>query len=169
MAKNTTKPQYKNGYEAAQANKPSRSPHRDGTASDAIWLEGFHAYMDGNTPPEEPRKRRSKSEIEEARNKPFEPTGFNAPSAPLPSHMMIRSNQDKQRAPTEPRKPGIMDKIFELRDKMKIETDPELLELLTMEHADLEWLICIDDGAKPSERWEEFKKEKGLNFDREVA
>jgi len=169
MAKNTTKPQYKNGYEAAQANKPSRSPHRDGTASEAIWLEGFHAYVNGGSPPEEHRKRRTQVEMEEAKNKPFEPTGFNAPSAPLPSHMMIKSNQPSRFVPTTPRKPGMMEIIFELRDKMKVETDPELLEILTMEHADLEWIICVDDGPRPSERWEEFKKEKGMNFEREVA
>lgn len=169
MATNTTKAGYKKGYEAAQSNKPSRSPHRAGTASEAIWLEGFHAYINGETPPEEPRKRRTKSEIEEARSKPFEPTDFNAPSKPLPSHMMIRSERDTYRPPAGPRKPGILETIFELQDKMKVETDPELLELLTMEHADLEWLICIEEGPKPSERWEEFKKEKGLNFEREVA
>jgi len=169
MATNTTKAGYKKGYEAAQANQPSRSPHRDGTASDAIWLEGFHACMNGDTPPEEPRKRRTKEEMTEALNKPFEPTDWNAPRAPLPSHMLIKSRQNTHHKPTGPRKPGMMEIIFELRDKMKVETDPELLEILTMEHADLEWIICVDDGPRPSERWEEFKKEKGMNFEREVA
>lgn len=169
MAKNTTKTGYKNGYEAAQAGKPSKSPHRAGTASEELWLEGFHAYMNGGMPPEEPRKRRTKVEMEEARSKPFEPTDWNTPSQPLPSHMIIKSKQDINRIPATPRGPGLLEKIFAAKDKLKVETDPELLELLHMEVADLEWVICAEDGPKPSTIWEQYKDDHGLNFDRTAA
>lgn len=152
----TTKPHYKSGYDAAKANQPRTSPHRDGSALELVWHAGWDAYMDGGKPPEEPRKKRTKAEMDEARSAPFK-------------SMLPEQTEPVYVRPSKPRTPGLTDKLFELQDRAETETDPELLELITMEHADLEWLICIDEGPKPSERWEDYKRDEGLNFDRQVA
>lgn len=166
--KYTTKPGYKKGYEAAQANQPRRSPHRPGTDSEAIWLKGYDAYLNGGEAPQEPRKRRTKAEMDEARKNP-QPTDFNRPRQPLSPALRIRGRDDHLR-PMKPRGPGLLEKMFELREKIKKETDPELLEILHMEFADVEWTVCVLEGeTKPSERWEEYKREHGLNFDRTAA
>lgn len=155
----TTKPGYKNGYEAAQSMQPRTSPHRDGTASEDIWFAGFDAYMDGGKPPEEPRKKRTKAEMEEARTAP--------PKSSLPTSM-IRPSPVHMYNPN-PRPDGWLEKLFKAQEAIKTETDSEILELLHMEIADLEWTIYIEDGEKPSKRWEEYKSERGLNFDKNAA
>jgi len=155
----TTKTQYKNGYEAAQNNQPRRSPHRDGTASEDIWFAGYDAYMDGDTPPQEPRKKRTKAEMEAARTAP--------PKSTLPESMRRRSIVPTYNA--KPRADGWLEKLFKAQADIKTETDSELLELLHMEIADLNWIIDIQDGPKPSTVWEEYKRENNLNFDLKVA
>jgi len=155
----TTKPGYKNGYEAAQGNQHRKSPHRSGTASEELWLAGYDAYVSGGNPPEEPRKRRSKTEMKEDRLAPPEstlPASLNVPEPP-------------RRRLTEPREDGIVEKVFKAKAKIKTETDPEILELLHMEVADLEWTITVADGPKPSTIWEEYKADHNLNFDKTAA
>ena len=159
-SKLTTKPIYKNGYEAAQENKPRNAPHRAGTTSEEIWLAGYNAYQSGGAMPEEPRKKRTKAEMEEDRNKPKEsvlPAFMRAPTRSV--HVGVK----KERAPLT------LDKIFALKDKIKDETDVELLEVMHMELADLEWLLTASHDEKPSKVWEAYKKEHGLDFERTAA
>lgn len=171
-AKILTKPQYKNGYDAAQANKPRKAPHRPGTDSETIWLAGYDACQQGGPPPQEPRKRRTKDEMEEARKNPPVVSDFNTPSKPL-SPALQMGNQSfgygSPYRPIHPRNPCLLEKIFAAQDKLLVETDLELRELLTMEIADMEWVICNESGPKPSDRWEDYKREHKLNFDRKAA
>ena len=155
----TTKPQYKTGYEAAQANQPRKSPHREGTAITDIWFTGYDAYMDGKSPPQEPRKKRTKVEMEEARTAP--------PKSTLPESMKRSTYVPTYNA--NPRADGILENMIKAKAALAAETDVELREILHMELADLEWLVYIEKGDKPSKRWEEYKTERGLNFDRKVA
>lgn len=164
----TTKPEYKQGYEAAQGNQPRRSPYRPDTNRETMWLEGYNAFQNGGSAPEEPRKRRTKAEMAEAKANPMAVQNFNEPSRELSPALMIKRTTEVS-SPNKPREKGILEKLFDLQDQMKTETDPELLEVITMEHADLEWIICMEGGPKPSTRWEEYKKEKGLFFDRTAA
>lgn len=169
MTKVTTKEGYKKGYEAALANKPRKSPHRDGTASEALWLEGYDAYVNGGAAPQEPRKRRTKTEMEEVRSKPFDPADFNKSSGPISPALIMESTRARTRRSTEPRKPSLIDNIFAAKKKLETETDSELRELIHMELADLEWAALIEDGPKPSTIWGEYKSERGLNFDKTAA
>lgn len=153
----TTKPQYKTGYEAGQANQPRKSPHREGTAITDIWFAGYDAYMDGGKSPEEPRKKRTKAEMKEALTAPPSKTTSTAWRTPVSTYN-----------PT-PREDGILENMFTAKKALEAETDVELREILHMELADLEWLVYIEKGEKPSNRWEEYKTERGLNFDRKVA
>lgn len=155
----TTKPQYKTGYEAAQANQPRRSPHRDGTAITDIWFAGFDAYMDGGNAPEEPRKKRTKAEMEEARTNP--------PKTPIATSLVMRPAVSTYNP--KPREDGILEHLLAAKAALAAETDVELREILHMELADLEWLVYIEEGPKPSTIWEAYKAERGLNFDRKVA
>ena len=169
-AKILTKPQYKNGYEAAQANNPRKAPHRPGTDSESIWFAGYDAYISGGSRPQEPRKRRTKVEMEEVRNNPPTVSDFNTPNKPLPPSLQIKDFNGRVTGPIVPRtKPSMLEKIFAIKDKIKIVTDLELREVLHMELADMEWAICLDEGPKPSLRWEEYKREHNLNFDRKAA
>lgn len=166
----TTKPEYKQGYEAAQANQPRKSPYRPTTAREEIWLEGYNAFQSGGYAPEEPRKRRTKMEMAEAKKNPFVPSDFNTPNKPLPPALRVKSEHTTTyRAPLKPREAGILEKMLNAKTKLKAETDPELRELLYMEFADLEWTVCVLDGPKPSTRWEEYKRENNLRFDRAAA
>ncbi len=155
----TTKPHYKNGYEAAKENQPRRSPHREGSALTDIWFAGYDAYLDGGKAPEEPRKKRTKAEMEEARIAP--------PVSTVPTSMAMRP--PAQTYNFKPRKDGILEHMINAKAALEAETDVELREILHMELADWEWLVYIEDGDKPSTRWDEYKAERGLNFDREVA
>ena len=155
----TTKPQYKTGYEAAQNNQPRKSPHRDGTAITDIWFAGFDAYMSGDTPPQEPRKKRTKVEMEEARTNP--------PKTPIATSLVMRKPVSTYN-PT-PRADGMLEHLLNAKAALAAETDVELREILHMELADWEWLVYIEEGPKPSTIWEEYKTERGLNFDRKVA
>ncbi len=159
-SKLTTKPIYKNGYEAAQANEPSNPPHRHGTTSEEIWLAGYDAYKSGGAMPEEPRKKRTKAEMEEDRNKPKESV--------LPVFMRAKP-RESWTGTKKPRAPLTLDKIFALNDKIKVETDVELLEVMHMERADLKWLLTAAQGDKPSTVWEAYKKDHGLDFERTAA
>jgi len=161
-SKNTTTPYYRNGYEAAKENKPRRSPHRDGTALEAKWLEGYNAFVSGGTPPETPRKKRTKAEMTEART--IKASGVST----LPEFLQ-RKFESVTIAPTKPRGPLLLDKITATKNKIETETDSELLEILHMELADFEWAITAGQGIKPSLAWEEYKKEHGLDFDRNAA
>lgn len=156
----TTKPIYKNGYEAAQANNARQAPHRAGTTSEEIWLAGYNAYVSGGAMPETPRKKRSKAEMKADKNKPAESV--------LPAYMKPKPETPRYTA-RKPRPPLILDEIFALKDKIKGETDNELLEVMHMELADLEWLLCAAQGDKPSTVWEAYKKEHGLDFERTAA
>lgn len=157
----TTKPIYKNGYEAAQANNARQAPHRPGTTSEEIWLAGYNAYQSGGAMPEEPRKKRTKVEMEADKNKPKESV--------LPAFMRANTTRQSWTGPRKPRDPLTLDKIFALKDKIKGETDVELLEVMHMELADLEWLLCAAQGDKPSDVWEAYKKDHGLDFERAAA
>ncbi len=159
-SKLTTKPIYKNGYEAAQENKPRTAPHRAGTTSEEIWLAGYNAYQSGGAMPEEPRKKRTKAEMAADRNKPKESV---LPAYLKPPPRSVHVGLKKEREPLA------LDKIFALKDKIKDETDRELLEIMHMELADLEWLITAAQGDKPSTVWEAYKKEHGLDFERTAA
>lgn len=154
----TTKTGYKNGYEAAQANQPRQSPHRDGTASEELWFAGFDAFTSGGRPPEEPRKRRSKVEVSDAKF---------APPSQIPTSLVMRKPVSSY--VPNPRGDGIMEHMIAAKATLAAETDVELREILHMDLADLEWLIFVEKGDKPSTRWEEYKTERGLNFDRKVA
>lgn len=153
----TTKPQYKTGYEAAQGNQPRNAPHREGTALEIIWFAGYDAYLDGKSPPEEPRKKRTKAEMKEALTAPPSKPPSTAWRTPVSTY-----NPD-------PRPDGILEHMFNAKKALEDETDVELREILHMELADWEWLVYVEDGEKPSKRWEEYKTERGLNFDRKVA
>lgn len=67
------------------------------------------------------------------------------------------------------KEPLLLDKIFALKDQIKEETDSEMLELMHMELADLEWLISAGLGEKPSDVWDEYKTEHGLSFNKVAA
>lgn len=158
----TTKAGYKNGYEAASANQPCKSPHRVGTASEELWLAGYDAYVNGGKAPETPRKRRTKTEMADGVNNP-------PPVKRMPESMRMYNPEPNPSRRTKPRKDGWLDKYFKAKDQMKTETDSEILELLHMEVADLEWTMFIEDGPKPSTIWDAYKNERGLNFDRTAA
>jgi hypothetical protein len=158
-SKNTTTPYYRNGYEAAKENKPRRSPHRNGTALEAKWLEGYNAFISGSTPPQTPRKKRTKAEMVEARN----------PKISKLPEFLRRKFDPVSIMPTKPRGLLLLDKIMATKNKIVAETDSELLEILHMELADFEWAITAGQGNKPSAFWEEYKKEHGLDFDRSAA
>ena len=156
----TTKPIYKNGYEAAERGEGRTAPHRSGTTSEEIWLAGYNAYQSGGNPPETPRKKRTKAEMEADSNKPAESV--------LPAYMKPKVVPPRY-TERQPREPLTLDKIFALKAKIKDETDQELLEIMHMELADLEWLITAAQGDKPSDIWEAYKKEHGLDFERTAA
>lgn len=156
----TTKAGYKNGYEAAAGNQPRNSPHRVGNAAEELWLAGFDAYMSGGASPEEPRKRRTKKEMKEKREAP--------PVSCLPPSMRIRKKPSWYKS-LGPRGDSLLDLLFKARKKIETETDPELLELLHMEVADLVWTITVADGQKPSDDWEKHKADHNLNFDKTAA
>lgn len=158
-SKNATTPYYRNGYDAAKENKPRRSPHRDGTALEAKWLEGYNAFVSGGTPPQTPRKKRTKAEMAEVRN----------PNVSKLPEFLQRKFEPVSIAPIKPRGPLLLDKIMATKNKIATETDSELLEILHMELADFEWAITAGQGIKPSLAWEEYKKEHGLDFDRTAA
>lgn len=152
----TTKPPYKNGYEAAQNNSHRRSPHRDGTTLEGVWLAGYDAYIAGGPMPETPRKKRTKAEMHEAR--------INPPVRTVDPVMLINRNQNQPIY--GPRAPRLLEKIFAVKNKIKVETDPETLELLHMELADYEWTITGAQGSEPTTVWDAFKIEHGLDFER---
>ena len=137
----TTKAGYKNGYEAAENNQPCKSPHRVGTASEELWLAGFNAFMAGGKSPEEPRKRRTKGEIKTDLLAP--------PKSSLPASLRIRKSSQHY-GTLVPRGDGILEKLFKAKKKIETETDPEILEILHMEAADLNWRVCVEAGPLPS-------------------
>lgn len=155
----STKPQYKTGYEAGQNTQPRKSPHREGSALTEIWLTGYDAYLDGGKPPEEPRKKRTKAEMEEDK--------INPPKSTLAPSLMIK--QPPSTYKSKPREDGILEHMFAAKKKLDVETDVELREILHMELADWEWLVYLEGGEKPSTHWDEYKTERGLHFDKEVA
>jgi len=167
MTKNTTSKFYHNGYNAAQDNQPRRSPHRDGTNSETIWLEGYNAYINGDTPPEQPRKKRTKKEMEEAQA--VKTSNINTPNRELPRALNMFHTESLRADHAKNREPSLIDNIIAAKEKIKTETNAELRETLHMELADLEWYAFADDGKKPSTVWEEYKAKNGLDFDRKVA
>lgn len=163
-SKLTTKPIYKNGYEAAQANEPRVAPHRIGTTSEEIWLAGYNAYVSGGAMPEEPRKKRTKAEMEEAKTAP--------PKSVLPAYMKPKFERPRYTPSKSTGKPGklsLRDEIYAVEGKMFGVTDSEVLEIMHMELADLKWLMWAGRGDKPSDVWEAYKKEHGLDFEGAAA
>lgn len=157
MAKITTTKFYHAGFESAKGDNPRRSPHREGTGSDEKWLAGYNAYISGGADPEEPRKRRSKEDISMDSSTT---SNFNATPRELPHALRIKqTNFDVASDPNVKRKPHLMDQLFELKDQIKEETDSEMLELLEMDLADVEWLAGACQGVKPSDDWDSFKSE----------
>jgi hypothetical protein len=167
MTNNTTKPGYKIGWEAAEAGQPSRSPHRPGTGSEAIWLDGFHAFVNGETPPQEPRKKRTKIEMAEARANPASAyMGINDDPRPLSPALLIKALSTRDSRPIEVRGPGLFEDMIAAKMAVRNEHDPEMRELLYMDYADLDWLVSACPGDKPSNRWNSYKLENHLMFGR---